>query len=139
MERVRSADVYDVNRRVGQHRFVIIVDLERSPILSLQLFFVLLPSRTDGCDLGPWNFVEGGDVRPGDPAQSDYANIDIIHSMSSPFYIFLSHIVLSAKPETGECGRGKYGSMISEISRQKGYGAKIIFGSSAFCSSGSRG
>src|SRR5262245_20701265 len=79
MERMRSADVYDVNRRVGQHRVVIVVDLERSPILPLQLFFILLPSRTDGCDLGPRNLVEGRDVRPGDPAQSDYANVDVIH------------------------------------------------------------
>src|SRR5215510_9215913 len=79
MERMRSADVYDVNRRVGQHRSVVVVDLERSPILSLQLFFILLPSRTDGCDLSPRNLVECRDVRPGDPAQSDYANVDVIH------------------------------------------------------------
>src|SRR5215510_13440965 len=139
MERMRSADVYDVNRSVGQHRFVIVVDLERSPILSLQLFFILLPSRTDGCDFSARNLVEGRDVRPGDPSQSDYANVDVIHSMGSPFYIFLSHIFLLAKPETGKCGRGKYGSVIYEISRQTVYGANIIFRSSAFCSSGSCG
>src|SRR5262245_54249267 len=76
---MRSADVYNVNRRVGQHRFVIVVDFERSPILMLHLFFILLTSRTDGCDLSPRNLVEGRDVRPGDPAQSDYANVDVIH------------------------------------------------------------
>src|SRR5262245_1357924 len=100
---MRSADVYDVNRRVGQHRVVIIVDLERSSILSLQLFFILLPSRTDGRDLSPRNLVEGRDVRPGYPAQSDYANVDVIHSMSSP-WIKCTAIDFSAFCSNGSCG-----------------------------------
>ncbi len=84
VQRMRRADVYDVDRGVFQHRIIIAIGFERRSVLPLQFFFVQLAARADGGDFRSRNFVEGRDVRSRDPAQADYANVDVIHLLS-PF------------------------------------------------------
>src|SRR5690606_31231855 len=77
MERVRCTDIHDVDGRILQHFFITAVGLQRNSELLLELRFIEFTTRTDRRDIRPFHVLEGFDVGPSAPPESNNADIQI--------------------------------------------------------------
>jgi hypothetical protein len=74
MQRVRGADVDDVDVGVGEHRVVVGVRAQRHAVLRFERRGVVLSTRTDGRDARARDVLERLDVRARHPPEPDDAN-----------------------------------------------------------------
>ena len=74
-----AGDIHDMDGRIGQHGFQVLVALDLATMLGTEFGIVELTGRVDGCDLALRGFVDCFDVGGGRPAVSDDADVVFFH------------------------------------------------------------